>query len=322
MQMRAIIVEGGTGPAEALTIAQVDRPEPGAGELLVRVRAAGVNRPDLLQRRGLYPPPPGAPETLGLEIAGEVVTAAGRWREGDRVVALLGGGGYADHAVVDARHALPLPPSLSFEQGAALPETVFTVFANVFEHGRLSAGGTLLVHGANSGIGVTAIQMAAAAGARVIGTCRGSDRAEALRALGAERIIDTRTEDFGQIVRDLGGADVILDMVGDRYLQPNLAALNMDGRIVYIAALDGATLQVPVMALMRKRAVLTGSTLRNRSADEKARLARRIEEVVWPWVADGKITPVIDAVFPLEDAAKAHARLEAGSHLGKIILSC
>lgn len=322
MQMRAIVVEGGTGPAEALTIAQADRPEPGAGELLVRVRAAGVNRPDLLQRRGLYPPPPGAPETLGLEIAGEVVTAAGRWSVGDRVVALLGGGGYADHAVVDARHALPLPPGLSFEQGAALPETAFTVFANVFEHGRLSAGETLLVHGANSGIGVAAIQMAAAAGPRVIGTCRGADRADALRALGAERIIDTRTENFGQVVHDLGGADVILDMVGDRYLQPNLAALNMDGRIVYIAALDGPTLQVPVMALMRKRAVLTGSTLRNRSADEKARLARRIEEVVWPWVADGKITPVIDAVFPLEDAAKAHARLEAGSHLGKIILTC
>lgn len=322
MQMRAIVVEGRTGPAEALTIAQADRPEPGAGELLVRVRAAGVNRPDLLQRRGLYPPPPGAPETLGLEIAGEIVTAAGRWSVGDRVVALLGGGGYADHAVIDARHALPLPPGLSFEQGAALPETVFTVFANVFEHGRLASGETLLVHGANSGIGVTAIQMAAAADARVIGTCRGSDRAEALRALGAGRIIDVTAEDFGQVVRDLGGADVILDMVGDRYLQPNLAALNMDGRIVYIAALDGATLQVPVMALMRKRAVLTGSTLRNRSADEKARLARRIEEVVWPWVADGKITPVIDAVFPLEDAAKAHARLEAGSHLGKIILSC
>ena len=322
MQMRAIVVEGGTGPAEALTIAQVDRPEPGAGELLVRVRVAGINRPDLLQRRGLYPPPPGAPETLGLEIAGEVATAAGGWSVGDRVVALLGGGGYADHAVVDARHALPLPPGLSFEQGAALPETVFTVFANVFEHGRLSAGETLLVHGANSGIGVAAIQMAAAAGARVLATCRGSDRAEALRALGAERIIDTRTEDFGEVVHDLGGADVVLDMVGDRYLQPNLAALNMDGRIVYIAALDGATLQIPVMALMRKRATLTGSTLRNRSADEKARLARRIEEIVWPWVADGKITPVIDAVFPLEDAAKAHARLEAGSHLGKIILTC
>jgi putative PIG3 family NAD(P)H quinone oxidoreductase len=322
MHMRAIVVEGGTGPAEALTIAQVDRPKPGAGELLIRVRAAGVNRPDLLQRRGLYPPPPGAPETLGLEIAGEVATAAGRWNVGDRVVALLGGGGYADHVVVDARHALPLPDGLSFEQGAALPETVFTVFANVFEHGRLSAGETLLVHGANSGIGVAAIQMAAAAGSRVIGTCRGAERAGALRALGAERIIDTRSEDFGQVVQDLGGADVILDMVGDRYLQPNLAALNMDGRIVYIAALDGSTLQVPVMALMRKRATLTGSTLRNRSPDEKARLARRIEEVVWPWVADGKITPVIDTVFPLEDAAKAHARLEAGSHLGKIILTC
>jgi putative PIG3 family NAD(P)H quinone oxidoreductase len=322
MQMRAIVVEGGSGPAEALRIAQVDRPEPGAGELLVRVRAAGVNRPDLLQRRGLYPPPPGAPETLGLEIAGEVVTAAGRWREGDRVVALLGGGGYADHAVVDARHALPLPHGLSFEEGAALPETVFTVFANVFEHGRLVLGETLLVHGANSGIGVAAIQMAAAAGARVIGTCRGADRADALRALGAERIIDTTAEDFGQAVRDLGGADVILDMVGDRYLQPNLAALNTDGRIVYIAALDGPTLQVPVMALMRKRAVLTGSTLRNRSADEKARLARRVEEVVWPWVAGGKVTPVVEAVFPLQDAAKAHARLEAGSHLGKIILTC
>lgn len=320
-KMRAIAVQNGKGPAEALNLIEADRPNPTNGQMLIRVRAAGVNRPDLLQRRGLYPPPPGAPDTLGLEVAGEVVSDAGRWRAGDRVVALLGGGGYAEYAAADPRHALPLPAALSFEQGAGLPETVFTVFANVFEHGRLTAGETLLVHGANSGIGVTAIQMGKAAGARVIGTCRGPARAEALRALGADMVVDVQADDFGEAVRAAGGAGVVLDMIGGAYLQRNLTALNMDGRIVYIAALDGGVLEVPVMALMQKRATLTGSTLRNRPADEKARLARRIEEVVWPWIEAGRFRPMIDATFPLADAAAAHARLEAGAHLGKIILT-
>ena len=204
-RMNAIVVDDGKGPPEALKWVETDRPVPADGQLLIRVRAAGVNRPDLLQRRGLYPPPPGAPETLGLEAAGEAVNDAGRWRAGDRITALLGGGGYAEYAVVDARHALPLPAGLSFEDAAALPETVFTVFANVFEHGRLAAGETLLVHGANSGIGVTAIQMGKAAGARVVGTCRGAARAQALTALGADRIIDVQTEDFGAVVEDMGG---------------------------------------------------------------------------------------------------------------------
>lgn len=319
-RMNAIVVDGGKGPPEALKWVETDRPVPADGQLLIRVRAAGVNRPDLLQRRGLYPPPPGAPETLGLEAAGEAVNDAGRWRAGDRITALLGGGGYAEYAVVDARHALPLPAGLSFEDAAALPETVFTVFANVFEHGRLAAGETLLVHGANSGIGVTAIQMGKAAGARVVGTCRGAARAEALTALGADRVIDVQAEDFGAVVEDMGGADVVLDMIGGAYLERNFRALKMDGRIVYIAALDGGTLEVPVMALMRKRATLTGSTLRNRPADEKARLAQWIEATVWPWIEAGRFRPVIDAVLPLSQAAEAHRRLEAGAHLGKIIL--
>jgi len=322
LTMHAITVEGAAGPPEALRLTELTRPEAIAGQILVRVRAVGINRPDLLQRRGLYPPPPGASDVLGLEVAGEVVSPAGRWAVGDRVVALLGGGGYAEYAAVDARHALPLPANLSFEEGAGLPETVFTVFANVFEHGRLKAGETLLVHGAGSGIGVTAIQMGKAAGARVIGTCRGPERIEALRALGADTVVDVMAGDFGEAVEAAGGADVILDMIGGRYLEPNLRALRTDGRIVYIAALDGGTLEVPVMALMRKRAVLTGSTLRNRDADEKARLAARIEETVWPWIEAGKLRLPIDAAFPLADAARAHARLEAGSHLGKVILTC
>lgn len=318
--MTAITVEDGKGPAEALKPATVPVPQPAAGEILIRVRAAGVNRPDIIQRMGFYPPPPGAPATLGLEVAGEVVVGAGRWKAGDRVTALLGGGGYAEYAVVDARHALPIPAGLDFTQAAGLPETVFTVFANVFEHGGLKAGETLMVHGATSGIGVTAIQMARAAGAKVIATGRGADKAAQALAIGADIAVDTTTQDFEEIAKAEGGVDVVLDMVGASYFPRNIAALKTGGRIVYIAAQAGGTLEVPIMAIMQKRAVITGSTLRPRSADEKARLAAEVERVVWPWVEAGKVKAVVDRTFPLADAAAAHAFLESGSHVGKVML--
>lgn len=319
--MTAIAIEGGKGPAEALQAVQLERPAPGPGEILIKVAAAGVNRPDLLQRMGFYPPPPGAPATLGLEVAGEVVVAAGRWSVGDKVCALVGGGGYAEYVAVDARHALPIPGDLDLVHAAALPETVFTVFANVFEHGALKAGETLLVHGGTSGIGTTAIAMAKAAGAKVIATGRGADKKAKALELGADIAVDTKAEDFAEVVKVAGGADVVLDMVGASYFEKNLDALNTGGRIVYIASLGGAVLEVPVMKVMQKRAVITGSTLRPRSADEKARLAAEVERVAWPWVAAGKLKPLIDATFPLADAAKAHAHLEAGEHVGKVVLT-
>ncbi|WP_309606313.1 NAD(P)H-quinone oxidoreductase [Phenylobacterium sp.] len=318
--MTAIAVDGGKGPAEALKPVVIPRPIPADGQILIRVRAAGINRPDILQRLGGYPPPPGAPDTLGLEVAGEVVTGAGRWKAGDRVCALLGGGGYADYAVCDARHALPIPGGLDFVQAAALPETVFTVFANVFEHGSLRAGETLLVHGATSGIGTTAIQMGRAAGARVIATARGADKAAVALALGADVAVDTTSENFAEVARREGGCDVILDMVGGDYFAKDLDALNTGGRIVFIAALGGGEVNLPIFRLMQKRAVVTGSTLRPRGADEKARLASAVEQRVWPWVEAGEIKPQVEAIFPLADAASAHARLEAGAHVGKIIL--
>jgi NADPH:quinone reductase len=319
--MTAIEIEGGKGPAQALKAVVAPRPQPGPGQVLIKVAAAGVNRPDLLQRLGFYPPPPGAPTTLGLEVAGEVVTGAGRWKAGDKVCALLGGGGYAEYAVVDARHALPIPGDLDLVHAAALPETVFTVFANVFEHGALKAGETLLVHGGTSGIGTTAIAMAKAAGARVIATGRGADKKAKALALGADIAVDAKAEDFAEVVKVAGGADVVLDMVGASYFDKNLDALNTGGRIVYIASLGGAMLEVPVMKIMQKRAVITGSTLRPRSPDEKARLAAEVERVVWPWIAAGKVRPLIDATFPLADAAEAHAHLEAGEHVGKVVLT-
>jgi putative PIG3 family NAD(P)H quinone oxidoreductase len=319
--MTAIAIEGGKGPAEALKPERIARPEPGPGQILIKVKAAGVNRPDLLQRLGGYPPPPGAPTTMGLEVAGEVVHPAGRWKAGDRVCALLGGGGYAEYAACDARHALPIPDGLSFVEAAGLPETVFTVYANVFEHGALRAGETLMVHGATSGIGTTAIQMGKAAGAKVVATARGAGKARTAAALGADVAIDVTHQDFAEAAKAAGGVDVVLDMVGGDYFAKNLDALKTGGRIVYIASLGGAEITVPVFRIMQKRAVITGSTLRPRSADEKARLAGRVERVVWPWIAAGKVKTQIDATFPLEEAAKAHAHLEGGGHVGKVVLT-
>ena len=319
--MSAVAIEGGKGPASALHAARIPLPKPGPGQILIRVKAAGVNRPDILQRMGGYPPPPGAPDTMGLEVAGEVAVAAGRWKVGDKVCALLGGGGYAEYAVCDARHALPIPDGLSFEEAAGLPETVFTVYANVFEHGGLKAGETLLLHGATSGIGVTAIQMAKAAGAKVIATGRGADKAAAAKALGADVAVDVTSQDFAEVAKAEGGVDVVLDMVGGDYFPKNLDALKTGGRIVFIAALAGGEISVPVFRIMQKRAVITGSTLRPRDAAEKARLTHQVEQVVWPWVVSGKVKTHVDATFPLEEAAKAHAHLEGGAHVGKVVLT-
>jgi NADPH:quinone reductase len=322
--MRVVEITGGSGPAEALTLSE--RPDPVAepGEIRIRVRAAGVNRPDIFQRLGRYPPPPGASDILGLEVAGEVDQVGSdvtRWSAGDRVCALLGGGGYADFAVVDARHALPVPDGLDIVQAAALPETVCTVFTNMFEDGGLKAGETLLVHGATSGIGVTAIQMARAAGARVIATSRGPEKTAAALKLGANLSLDARTDDMAEAIADFGGADVVLDMIGADYAALNLGALKRFGRWVIIATLSGGRAEVNLSEVMMKRIVLTGSTLRGRSADDKARLIAAVEATAWPWVASGAVRPPIEAVFPLEQAKAAHLTLEAGGHVGKVVLT-
>jgi NADPH2:quinone reductase len=321
--MRAIGIKDGRGGPENLELVELPIPEPKPGEILIRVAAAGVNRPDVLQRIGLYPPPHGAPLTLGLEVAGEVVeTGAGapRWRKGDKVTALLGGGGYAEYAVVDARHALPIPKGLDLTQAAALPETVFTVFTNVFERGRLKAGETLLVHGATSGIGVTAIHMAKAAGARVITTSRGAEKAEAARGLGADLALDSTGTDWVAAVKDAGGADVVLDMVGGDFLPKNIACLKMEGRMVSISLQAGATAEIDFRPIMAQRLTLSGSTLRPRTADQKAQLAVAVEREVWPWIEAGKLVPVIDATFPLAQAGDAHRRIEHAGHIGKVVL--
>jgi putative PIG3 family NAD(P)H quinone oxidoreductase len=257
-------------------------------------------------------------------VAGEIArVGAGveRWREGDRVTALLAGGGYAEYALVDARHALPVPSGLDYTQAAALPETVFTVWTNVFERGRLQAGETLLVHGANSGIGVTAIRMAKAAGARVFATARGADKVARAHEIGADLAVDAAAGDWAAAVKTAGVVDVVLDMVGAEYFARNLDVLAPDGRLVVIAFLTGASVELSLLAIMVKRLTVTGSTLRARDADEKARLARAVEEHVWPWVASGALRIPVDRTFPLERAGEAHAFLEQGAQFGKVVLT-
>jgi putative PIG3 family NAD(P)H quinone oxidoreductase len=321
--MRAITIRGGKGGADALVVERVPTPEPGPGQVLIRVRAAGVNRPDILQREGHYPPPPGASPVLGLEVAGDV-TALGsgvtRWKVGDAVTALLGGGGYAEFALVDERHALPVPRGLSMVEAAALPETVFTVWTNVFERGRLASGETLLVHGGNSGIGVTAIQMAKAAGARVIATARGAAKAERARGIGADLALDASTGDWAEAVQSAGGADVILDMVAGSYIPRNIECLAREGRLVIIALLGGTKAEVDFRPVLQRWLTVTGSTLRPRSLEEKGRIARALEKEVWPLLESGEVAPVIHATFPLAEAAAAHRLLESGTHVGKVVL--
>jgi putative PIG3 family NAD(P)H quinone oxidoreductase len=302
-------------------------PHPGEGEILIEVAAAGVNRPDILQRIGVYPPPAGAPDIPGLEVSGRVSRVGrnvSRWREGDIVVALVPGGGYAAYCVVHDSNALPLPAGLSKIEGAGLPETTFTVWHNVFQRGGLRPGETLLVHGGTSGIGTTAIQIARAFDATVITTAGSDAKCRAAEKLGAHAAINYNNQDYVQAVDEITGgrgADVILDMVGGDYIERNYEAAAMDGRIVQIAFLNGPIADVNFSKLMMKRLTHTGSTLRARSVAFKAELARELEEIVWPLIAKGRYRPVMDKTFPLEAAEAAHMRMEHGTHIGKIILT-
>ena len=321
------IDHGRGGDADVLRLAERDLPEVGAGEVLIRVAYAGVNRPDVLQRAGSYPPPRGASPHLGLEVAG-VVAAVGQgvpeWQKGDRVCALVNGGGYAEYVAAPAGQVLPVPAGLSMAQAAALPETVLTVWANVVERGRLQTGETLLVHGGTSGIGVAAIQIAKALGARVFCTVGTPEKAGAAQKLGADAAIDYRRRDFMVEVSKLTegrGVDVILDMVGGPYIERNLRSLALEGRLVQIAFMQTAKVEVDWMPLMLRRLTFTGSTLRARSAEEKARLSRAVQDNVWPMVEDGRVQAVIDRVFPLDSAAEAHRRMESSDHVGKILLA-
>ncbi len=323
--MTAIGIRAPGGP-EVLVPEERPVPTPGPGEILVAVKAAGVNRPDVLQRRGLYPPPKGAPDIPGLEIAGEVVACGPgvkRWREGDHVAALVIGGGYAQYCVSHETHALPAPANLTTVEAAALPETFFTVWHNVFERGALKSGETLLVHGGSSGIGTTAIQLAKAFGARVITTAGSAEKCAACRALGADHAIDYKSEDFVTATKAAtdGGADVILDMVGGDYIERNYEAAAIEGRIVQIGFQGSSRATVDFRRILLKRLHHTGSTLRSRSVADKAAIARAVEEKLWPLVVAGRVRPVMDRIFPLTAAADAHARMESSAHIGKIVLT-
>lgn len=316
----------GFGPPEVLKPVEVPVPRPGPGEILVEVVSAGVNRPDVLQRKGAYPPPPGVTDIPGLEIAGRVVACGPdttRFREGDQVCALVAGGGYAEYCVVPEPQALPLPPGVPITEAGGIPETFFTVWTNVFERGRLKAGESFLVHGGSSGIGVTAIQLAKAFGATVFCTVGSAEKAEACRALGADRAILYREQDFVAVVKEATGGrgvDLILDMVGGDYVARNLEAAALEGRIVQIAWLKGSTITADFTKLMTKRLTWTGSTLRPRSIAEKGAIARALEEKVWPLFASGRVRVPIYRTFPLARAADAHALMESGVHIGKILL--
>lgn len=320
--MKAIVITA-PGAPEVLKIQERQKPSPKPNEVLIRVKAAGVNRPDVFQRKGNYPPPPDVPQDIpGLEIAGiveEIGAEVTRWKNGDRVCALVGGGGYAEFAVVDARHCLPVPANWSFTEAASLPETVFTVWQNVFQRGKLKIGETFLVHGGSSGIGITAIQLAKAFGAEVYATAGSDDKCKACEDLGAKRSINYKKEDFEEVLKTIG-IDVILDMIGGDYILKNIRLLKPDGRLVYINAMQGGKAEIDVTEIMKKRLTLTGSTLRNRDASFKAQLSAEIKETVWPIVEAGNFKPVIYKTFNLEDAAAAHQLMESSEHIGKIVL--
>ena len=323
--MNAVVAPQPDG-AEMLALVERPVPRPGRGEVLVRVAAAGVNRPDILQRRGLYPPPPGAPDILGLEISGEVVEA-GEGAEamlGQPVCALIAGGGYAEYCVAPAGTCLPVPEGLTMAEAAAMPETLFTVWSNLFERGFAAEGDTVLVHGGTSGIGTMAIALGKLFGLTVIVTCGTDDKCRAAEEIGAARAINYRTQDFAEEVKTLTdgrGVEVVLDMVGGDYIPRNLACLADDGRHVSIAFQRGAKTEISVPELMRRRLILTGSTLRPRSVEFKTMVADEIARTVWPYAEGGRLKPVIDRSFPLAEAAMAHARMEAGEHVGKIVLT-
>jgi len=314
------------GPAEVLRPARRPVVLPGEGELLIRVAAAGVNRPDVLQRLGQYPPPPGVTDVPGLEVAGEVVAVGpgvAGWRVGDAVCALVAGGGYAEYCLAPGPQCLPIPRGLTATQAAAIPETFFTVWTNVFERGRLARGETLLVHGGSSGIGTTAIQLARARGSDVLTTAGTPEKCAACVRLGAARAVHYRSEDFVAAAREMTGGrgvDVVLDMVGGDYIPRDLECLAPDGRLVLIAFLGGSRAGLDFRPVLVNRLTITGSTLRARSVTEKGRLARAVLENVWPLLESGEVAPVVDSTFPLDGAAEAHRRLESGAHVGKVVL--
>ena len=323
--MTAIEIRAPGGP-EVLVPTSRPVPEPGAGEVLVRLAAAGVNRPDVLQRQGGYPPPPGASDIPGLEIAGAVVAlgpGVGDLAIGDRVTALVTGGGYAEYCTAPIPQCLPIPDGLNLVEAACLPETFFTVWTNVFDRGGLRAGETFLVHGGSSGIGTTAIQLAKTFGARVFATAGSAEKCRACEKLGAERAINYREEDFVQVVKEATGkkgVDVILDMVGGDYIQRNISALAPDGRLCAIAFLGGSKAEVDFLPMMLKRITISGSTLRARSVEFKGAIAGNLRDQVWPRIAAGEIKPVVHATFPLAEAAEAHRLMESSAHIGKIAL--
>jgi putative PIG3 family NAD(P)H quinone oxidoreductase len=323
--MTAIGIKTPGGP-EALAPEERPVPVPGPTEVLVRVRAAGVNRPDVMQRKGQYPPPPGAPDIPGLEIAGNVVAVGGkvtRWKIGDKICALVPGGGYAEYCVTDEATALSVPKGFSYVEAAALPETFMTVWHNVFERGALKSGETFLVHGGSSGIGTTAIMLAKQFGATVIATAGSPEKCEACRKLGADVAIDYNKEDFVAVTKEATGkkgANLILDMIGGDYVDRNFEAAAVEGRIVQIATQKGTKVTADLRRLMLKRLTLTGSTLRARPVSDKAEIALALEAKVWPLLEAGKVRPVIDSTFPLAKASEAHARMETSLHIGKIML--
>jgi len=324
--MTAIEIAGFGGP-EVLKPTQMPRPKPGAGELLIEVAAAGVNRPDVLQRQGGYTPPPGASDIPGLEIAGRVAAlgeGVAGWRVGDGATALVAGGGYAEYCVAPVPQCLPVPRGLDMVEAAAIPETFFTVWTNVFDRGRLKPGESFLVHGGSSGIGTTAIQLAHAFGSRVFATAGSAEKCAACVKLGADRAIDHKREDFVAVIEEATGGrgvDVILDMVGGGYLARNMKILALEGRLVQIAYLQGGKAEIDLGSLMMKRQTLTGSTLRPRSVAEKGVIAAALREKVWPLIESGRIAPVIFKTFPLAQAADAHRLMESNSHIGKIVLT-
>lgn len=311
------------GAPDVLQLAEREVPKPAHGEILIKVAYAGVNRPDALQRAGAYAPPKGASDLPGLEASGEVAALGAGvtdWKLGDQVCALLPGGGYAEYVTTPAAHALPVPKGLSLKQAACLPETFFTVWTNVFMRGGLQAGERFLVHGGSSGIGTTAIQLANAFGARVFTTVGNEAKAEACRALGAERVMNYREEDFVEVLQAEGGANLILDMVGGDYIPRNIRALADDGRMVHIAFLTGPKVELNFAQIMARRLTVTGSTLRPQSDLAKARIAQELRAKVWPLLEAGTVAPVMDQEFPLADAAAAHTRMEGSTHIGKIVL--
>jgi NADPH2:quinone reductase len=325
-EMTAIAIPTPGGP-EALVPEQRPVPKPADGEMLVKVAAAGVNRPDVFQRLGHYPPPKGVTDIPGLEIAGEIValgTGIKRWKIGDKVTALVAGGGYAQYCVVPEPQALPVPNGFSMVEAAAMPETFFTVWHNVFERGKLASGETILVHGGSSGIGTVAIMLAKAFGARIFATAGSAEKCDACKKLGAEIAINYKTEDFVAVAKSAtgnAGVDVILDMVGGDYIDRNYQTAAVEGRIIQIAFLGAAKATVDFRQMLTKRLTHTGSGLRPRPVADKGKMARAMEEKVWPLLNAGKVKPVIDSTFPLAEAAKAHARMESSQHIGKIVLT-